>query len=115
VFDSAKRSRVKRRSQFLGPNEGVDTGAENLRALPFALFAAFAEMEREIIGERVRAGVRNAKAKCTRLGRPQRVLTRAQAQRLREEGRSWREIARALEIPMSTVIDACRSEIPRLN
>jgi hypothetical protein len=25
---------------------------------------------------------------------------------------SWREIARALEIPMSTVIDACRSENP---
>jgi hypothetical protein len=31
---------------------------------------------------------------------------------MREQGASWREIARAWEIPMSTVIDACRSEIP---
>jgi hypothetical protein len=28
---------------------------------------------------------------------------------LRALGVSWREVARALEIPMSTVIDACRS------
>jgi len=40
------------------------------------LFAAFAEMEREIMRERVRAGVRNAEAKGTRLGRPQRVFRR---------------------------------------
>jgi hypothetical protein len=39
------------------------------------LFAAFAEMERQIIRERVRAGVRAAKAKGTRLGRPQPRLS----------------------------------------
>ena len=78
------------------------------------LFAAFAEMERGIIRERVCAGVRAAKAKGTRLGRPQRVFRRAEAQRLRAQGVSWRGIARALEIPMSTVIDACRSESPRV-
>ena len=62
------------------------------------LFAAFAEMERGIIRERVRAGVRAAKAKGTRLGRPQRVFRRDEAIRLRGEGMSWRKIARALEI-----------------
>lgn len=66
------------------------------------LFAAFAEMEREIIRERVRAGVRNAKAKGTRLGRPQRVFRRDEAQRLRAQGISWRQIARTLQVPMST-------------
>ena len=102
--------------RFLSPNEGIDTSAESpMSRFLLHLFAAFAEMEREIIGERVRAGVRAAKAKGTRLGRPQRVFRRADAQRLRAEGRSWREIARALEIPMSTVIDACRSENPRPN
>jgi DNA invertase Pin-like site-specific DNA recombinase len=40
------------------------------------LFAAFAEMEREIIRERFRAGVRYAKAKGTRLGRRQRSVLR---------------------------------------
>ena len=76
------------------------------------LFAAFAEMEREIIRERVRAGVRAAKAQGTVLGRPKRVFRRDEALRLRAEGKSWREIAEALGVPMSTVIDACRSENP---
>jgi putative DNA-invertase from lambdoid prophage Rac len=68
----------------------------------------FAEMERGIIPERVQAGVRAAKARGTRLGRPQRVFRRDDAIRLRGEGNSWRTIARALNLPMSTVIDACR-------
>jgi len=78
-------------------------------------FAAFAEMERGIIRERVQAGVRAAQARGTRLGRPQRVFRRDDALRLRAEGNSWRAIARVLDLPMSTVIDACRdrSENPR--
>jgi DNA invertase Pin-like site-specific DNA recombinase len=80
-----------------------------------ATLAAFAEMEREIIGERVRAGVRAAKAKGTRLGRPQRVFRRAEAQRLRSQGMRWLGIERALAIPMSTVIDCCRSENSPVN
>jgi putative DNA-invertase from lambdoid prophage Rac len=99
--------------RFHSPTEGIDTGTESpMSKFMLHLFAAFAEMEREIIRERVRAGVRNAQAKGTRLGRPQRVFRRAEAQRLRADGQSWREIARTLQVPMSTVIDACRSENP---
>jgi len=54
-------------------------------------------------------------AKGTRLGGHNAYFRRADAQRLRAEGHSRREIARALEIPMSTVIDACRSENSRPN
>jgi putative DNA-invertase from lambdoid prophage Rac len=42
------------------------------------------------------------------LGRPRRVFRRDEAIRLRNEGKSWRKIAQALGMPMSTVIDACR-------
>ena len=43
--------------RFLSPNERIDTGAESpMSRFLLHLFAAFAEMEREIIGERVRAG-----------------------------------------------------------
>jgi putative DNA-invertase from lambdoid prophage Rac len=73
---------------------------------------AFAEMEREIIRERVRAGVRAARAKGIPLGRPHSVFRRDEAQRLRADGVSWRTIAPTLGVPMSTVIDACRSENP---
>jgi len=77
--------------RFLSPTESIDTGTESpMSNFLLHLFAAFAEMEREIIRERVRAGVRNAKAKGTRLGRPQRVFRRDEVLRLRAEGMSWR-------------------------
>ncbi len=70
--------------RFLSPTESIDTGADSpMSKFLLHLFAAFAEMERGIIRERVRAGVRAAKAKGTRLGRPQRVFRRDEAQRLR--------------------------------
>jgi hypothetical protein len=59
-------------------------------------------------GSRVEAGGRAAKAKGTRLGRPRRVFRRDEALRPRAEGMSWRNVAQALNLPMSTVIDACR-------
>lgn len=104
---------VSLRIRFLSPNESIDTGAESpMSRFLLHLFAAFAEMEREIIGERVRAGVRNARAKGMQLGRPQRVFRRDQARQMRAQGLSWRAIAQTLDVPMSTVIDACRSENP---
>jgi putative DNA-invertase from lambdoid prophage Rac len=99
--------------RFLSPNESIDTGTESpMSKFLLHLFAAFAELEREIIRERVRAGVRAAKARGASLGRPQRVFRRDEARRLRAEGMSWRKIAEKLGVPMSTVIDACRSENP---
>ena len=99
--------------RFLSPNESIDTGTESpMSRFLLHLFAAFAEMEREIIRDRVRAGVRAAKARGVYLGRPQRVFRRDDARRMRAAGQSWRDIARELAVPMSTVIDACRSENP---
>lgn len=54
---------------------------------------------RGIIRERVCAGVRGAKAKGTRLGRPRRVFRRDEAIRLRAEGKSWRSVAQTLNLP----------------
>jgi putative DNA-invertase from lambdoid prophage Rac len=95
--------------RFLSPTESIDTGADSpMSKFLMHLFAAFAEMERGIIRERVCAGVRAAKAKGTRLGRPRRVFRRDEALRLRAQGMSWQKVAQALNLPMSTVIDACR-------
>jgi putative DNA-invertase from lambdoid prophage Rac len=86
------------------PHEAIDTGIESpISWFLLHLLAAFAEMEHEIIRERVRAGVRAAKAKGIPLGRPQRIFRRDEARRLRAEGLSWRCIARTLQVPMSTV------------
>src|SRR3984957_275220 len=95
--------------RFLSPTESIDTGADSpMSKFLMHVFAAFAEMERGIIRERVCAGVRGAKAKGTRLGRPRRVFRRDEVLRLRSEGMSWRKLAETLNLPMSTVIDACR-------
>ena len=55
--------------QFVSLHEGVDTSTANGR-LVFGIFASIAEFERELIRERVRSGLRNARAKGRLLGRP---------------------------------------------
>ena len=67
------------------------------------IFASVAEYEREMIRERVIAGLRKAKASGKRIGRPRTVLNRFRVERLRAEGLSWREVARRMDIPKSTI------------
>jgi len=67
------------------------------------IFASVAEYEREMIRERVIAGLRKAKASGKRIGRPRAVLNRLRIERLREEGLSWRKVSRTMGLPKSTV------------
>ncbi len=67
------------------------------------IFASVAEYEREMIRERVVAGLRKAKASGKRIGRPRAVLNRFRIEQLRREGLSWREIAQKMDLPKSTV------------
>ncbi len=67
------------------------------------IFAAVAEYEREMIRERVTAGLRKAKASGKHIGRPKAVLNRLQLEQLRGEGLSWRAISRRMNLPKSTV------------
>src|SRR5262249_39080292 len=61
--------------------------------LMFQVIAAMSEFERELIRERVRAGLRNARAKGRKLGRPAQRLDVTTIARLRAQGRSLRAIA----------------------
>jgi DNA invertase Pin-like site-specific DNA recombinase len=98
--------------RFLAVTQNIDTGDDNPTAkFLLNIFAAFAEFEREMIRERVACGLRSAKAKGKQLGRPKRIFRRDQALHLRAEGLSWRQIAKQLGVPVSTIVDAC-TEIP---
>lgn len=67
------------------------------------IFASVAEYEREMIRERVIAGLRKAKASGKHVGRPRKIFNRLRIEQLRAEGLSWREVARRMEVPASTV------------
>jgi DNA invertase Pin-like site-specific DNA recombinase len=55
-------------------------------------------LERSLIAERVRAGLRNARAKGKRLGRPTKHVNAAQIAALRAQGVSWRRIGANLGV-----------------
>src|SRR5437879_7144607 len=60
------------------------------------IIGAMADFERELIRERVKAGMKNARAKGTRIGRPPRNIDAATVSRLRAAGTAWRDIAKQL-------------------
>jgi DNA invertase Pin-like site-specific DNA recombinase len=86
---------------FVSLSESLDTSTPAGRMV-FTVLGAVAELERSLICERVRAGLRNARAKGKRLGRPHTVLDVAKIARLRAQGRSWRKIARIMECSAKT-------------
>jgi DNA invertase Pin-like site-specific DNA recombinase len=68
----------------------------------FTVLGAVAELERSLIVERVKAGLRNAKAKGKRIGRPKVDADAAGIAALRKAGRSWSEITRATGLTEGT-------------
>lgn len=88
--------------RLIAVKQTFDTDTPLGRAF-FTLAAMFAELEREILIERVRAGMARARAEGKQIGRPVRVLDLAEVQRLRERGFSIRAIARRVGAPRSTV------------
>jgi DNA invertase Pin-like site-specific DNA recombinase len=88
--------------EFVSLHEGVDTSTPNGR-LVFGIFASIAEFERELIRDRVRSGIRNARAKGKTLGRPRVDVDPAQIAALRTQGLSWRAIARELGVGVGTL------------
>jgi DNA invertase Pin-like site-specific DNA recombinase len=75
----------------------------------FTVLGAVAELERSLIAERVVGGLRHARAKGKRLGRPRVSLDTARIASLRAQGRSWPQIARELGVSVGTVYQAARS------
>ncbi len=89
--------------EFVSIHEGVDTSTANGR-LVFGIFASIAEFERELIRERVRGGIANAKAKGVTLGRPRLIVDSARIGSLRAQGRGWKAIAREMGLGVGTVL-----------
>lgn len=90
---------------FVSLRDSFDLSTPSGRLL-FQLVGAMAEFERALIQERVRAGLKNAKAKGRKLGRPRVAIRRDQIESLRQEGPSWEAIAKELGAGVGTVYRA---------
>jgi DNA invertase Pin-like site-specific DNA recombinase len=95
--------------QFVSLCEQVDTNTPTGK-LVFTILGAVAEGERNLIAERVRAGLRNARAKGKRLGRPTKCVDVDRINSLRGAGHSWRSIAGVMKLSVGTVHAAARSQ-----
>jgi DNA invertase Pin-like site-specific DNA recombinase len=94
--------------EFVSLSEQMDTSTPTGKMV-FTVLGAVAELERSLIVERVKAGLRNARAKGKRLGRPKAVVDAPRIAKLRAQGLSWRAIGREMSLPAGTVYDAaCR-------
>lgn len=88
---------------FVSLTEALDLTTPIGRAMA-GLLAVFAQFEREIMRERVRAGLDHARQQGKRLGRPPIAVHRAaDAKRLFRQGNSKSEIARRLGIGRTSV------------
>jgi DNA invertase Pin-like site-specific DNA recombinase len=93
------------------PSQGIDTSEGNPCAqFQINILAAVAQFERELIVERVNAGIAAAKQRGVKVGRPSnRNRHLADATRLVTAGRNAAEISRELRIPYSTASEMVRT------
>lgn len=84
----------------------LNLGHENpFRRTMLAAFAEIAEIERETIVARVRAGLDAARKRGVKLGQPKKLSTAkaARAKQLKGQGKSIREIAKAMKLSVGSI------------
>ena len=88
--------------EFVSFSEQLDTSTPAGKMV-FTVFGAVAELERSLIVERVKAGLRNARAKGKHLGRPKKILDTKRIATLRAKGVGWKRIAADLGVGVGTI------------
>ena len=87
---------------FISYSEQIDTASPMGKAM-FTMISAIAEFERSLIRERVCAGLRRARDKGVRLGRPRTGFDVNLALRLKQQGSSWSALAKTMKISSATL------------
>jgi len=86
---------------FVSYQENIDTSSP-LGSAIFTIISAVAQLERDIIAERVKAGLRRARENGKKLGRPRVAVDANRIALLRAQGSSWSQISRELGIGKGT-------------
>jgi len=90
---------------FISYQENIDTSSSLGKAI-FTIISAVAQLERDIISERVKAGLRRAKENGKRLGRPRVNLPVQSIRRRRKRGETVEQIAQYYKTSVCTVYRA---------
>jgi DNA invertase Pin-like site-specific DNA recombinase len=109
VLDELNRLNI----EYLSFRENIDTGGPLGRAI-VVIIGAIAELERSLIVERVRAGMRRARLEGQHIGRHPLVLDSAAIQQDRQRGQSIREIARGHSVSTATIQRVLRKHAPTI-
>jgi DNA invertase Pin-like site-specific DNA recombinase len=94
--------------EFCSYSEQLDTSTPSGKMV-FTVLGAVAELERSLIVERVRAGLRNARAKGRRLGRPPAEVSATTIRQLLADGQTLSEIGERLGVSAATVCRRARA------
>jgi DNA invertase Pin-like site-specific DNA recombinase len=95
---------------FISLKDSIDLTTAQGR-LMFQIIAAMAEFERELIRERVKAGMANARTKGKQIGRPSLGIDRDQVTALRSSGQSWSQVSDVLFCSVATAKRAYGSAV----
>jgi DNA invertase Pin-like site-specific DNA recombinase len=98
VLDELGRLKI----EYISFRENIDTGGPLGRAIVI-IIGAIAELERNLIIERVRAGMRRARLEGQHIGRNPLILDHAGIQRDRCQGQSIRAIAKGHRVSTATI------------
>jgi DNA invertase Pin-like site-specific DNA recombinase len=88
--------------EYVSLRENIDTGGALGRAI-IVIVAAIAELERSLIVERVRAGMRRARLEGRHIGRNPLTLDEEAIRQDRRQGQSLRQIAKGHRVSTATV------------
>jgi DNA invertase Pin-like site-specific DNA recombinase len=98
VLDELNRLNI----EFISFRENIDTGGPLGRAI-VVIIGAIAELERSLIVERVRAGMRRARLEGQHIGRPSLDLDRAAIFTDRQRGQSLGQLAKTYRASRATI------------
>lgn len=94
--------------EFISYQENIDTSSPLGKAM-FTIVSAVAELERNILLERVRAGLRRAKENGRILGRPKRLdLNVEELRKMRDQGLSYKKIGDKVKASPATIYQLLR-------
>lgn len=95
---------AKYKTRLIIPGQGIDTDADTPTGrLQMNILMSFAEFERDLIRDRVNAGIARAKAEGKQLGRARIVVDRMKLWEMKQKGMSYQQIATKMGLTKNKV------------